>query len=231
MDENTVKGALTPKPRKKRARREVETAQFDAFVRRVLRAYGRRVAAGDVEALRSLVALAAEVDAVTRLAVAGLRARPYSYSWFEIADRLGISKQAAQQRFGDRTDRHALDTRLIEAGMGVTVAALVQVFADHHPGDPAASACPGCGYRYPDNGTVRRNDCPTMATVRPLLRSRRQEDTSAVARLSPVQFADLIGTTKPRPRGSAVRQAAYPALAPDLKKPTLFDLSGKDQLR
>src|SRR3954464_1137825 len=75
MSKNTVKPALTPK-RRNRSRRQVENTQFDAFVRRVLRAYPRRVAAGDVEALRSLSVLSTEVDAVTRLAVAGLRKPP-----------------------------------------------------------------------------------------------------------------------------------------------------------
>src|SRR3954453_5359779 len=102
MSKNTVKPALMPKPRK-RSRREVENASFDAFVRRILRAYARRVGSGDVEALRSRSLLSSEVDAVTRLAVAGLRQAPYSYSWSEIADRLGVSKQAAQMRYGDRT--------------------------------------------------------------------------------------------------------------------------------
>src|SRR5215213_10280854 len=119
MSKNTVRSALTPKPRPKRTRRPVETTEFDAFVRRILRAYARRVAAGDVEALRSLAQLSSEVDAVTRLAVAGLRTPPYSYSWSEIADRLGVSKQAAQQRYGERTDRGALDRRLLEAGLAV----------------------------------------------------------------------------------------------------------------
>ena len=186
MSKNTVKPALTPKPRK-RAKREVENAEFDAFVRRILRAYARRVAAGDVEALRSLSTLSTEVDAVCRLAVAGLRTSPYSYSWSEIADRLGVTKQAAQMRYGDRTDRGALDRRLLEAGIGVSVATLVQVFADHHPGNPAASVCPGCGYRYPDQVL----DCPTNAVVHPLLLRRCGEDRDAVASLSPVQFEDL----------------------------------------
>jgi hypothetical protein len=206
---------MTTRQPRKRAQRHVETGQFDAFARRILRAYARRVAAGDVEALASLVALSTEVDAVVRLAVAGLRAKPYSYSWQEIADRLGTTKQAAQQRYGDKADRHALDTRLLEAGIGVTVATLVQVFADHHPGSPTASRCPGCGFRYPDNVS----DCPTNATVRPLLRQRRGEDRDAVARLAPDQFADLIGTTKPRFTRAAVRQAA--SHAPDPNRPAL----------
>lgn len=215
---------MTAKPRpRKRAKRHTETAEFDAFARRILRAYSRRVAAGDVEALASLTALSAELDAVTRLAVAGLRAKPYSYSWDEIARRLGVSKQAAQQRYGDRPHGTVLDSRLREAGLNVSVATLVQVFADHHPGSPAPSRCPGCGFRYPDNVF----ECPTNATVRPLLWRRRGEDPAAVARLSPDQASDLH---KPKTRTRAtVRQAAH--TTPDPNRVTalpLFTLHGKD---
>jgi hypothetical protein len=219
MSKNTVKPTLTPKPRQ-RSRREVETPQFDAFVRRILQAYARRVATGDVEALRSLSQLSSEVDAVCRLAVAGLRQGPFSYSWSEIAGRLGVSKQAAQQRYGNPTERHALDRRLLEAGLGVSVATLVQVFADHHPGIPTASVCPGCGYRYPD-GT---SDCPTLATVRPLLLRRRGEDRDAVARLNPVQFEDLHHTT----RSKVTRAAKHTSTEPPTnghRPASLFDLA------
>jgi len=223
MSKNTVKPALTPKPRK-RSKRMVENTQFDAFVRRILRAYARRVASGDVEALRSLAMLSSEVDTVTRAAVQGLRTKPYSYSWSEIADRLGTSRQAAQMRYGDRTDRAAMDRRLLEAGIGLSVATLAQVFADHHPGSPAASVCPGCGYRYPDGVT----DCPTNATVRPLLYRRRGEDRDAVARLTPDQSADLHNRDITRLHRAAVRQAASPS-CPNRHAPTLFDhLDGKD---
>jgi hypothetical protein len=224
MSKNTVKPALTPKPRTKRSRREVENSEFDAFVRRILRAYARRVASGDIEALRSLAMLSSEVDAMTRLAVAGLKNGPYKYSWSEIADRLGVSRQAAQMRYGDKTDRGALDHRLLESGLSVTVATLAQVFADHHPGNPAASCCPGCGYRYPD-GVL---DCPTNATVRPLLLRRRGEDREAVAQLTADQFADLHSRVTARLQRAAVRQAAQPAPCPNRVTPTLFDLHGKD---
>jgi hypothetical protein len=211
--------------RGKRARRSVETNEFDAFARRILRAYARRVAAGDIEALSSLSTLAAELDAVTRLAVAGLHGRPYRYSWAEIADRLGTTRQAAQMRYGERSERDALDRRLLDAGLSVSVATLVQVFADHHPGNPAASRCPGCGFRYPDRVT----DCPTNATVRPLLCRRRGEDTTAIGRLSKDQFADLFDPkTARRNRAAAARQAAQPASSPD-RAPTLLDLiDGRD---
>ncbi len=80
-----------------RMRRVVETAEFAAFGSRVLRAAGRRVAAGDVDALPALAALSAEVDAAVTTAVTGLRAA--GYSWGEIAARLGVTRQAAHQRW------------------------------------------------------------------------------------------------------------------------------------
>ena len=220
MSKNTVKPAVTPKPRT-RSKRGVENPQFDAFVRRILAAYARRVAAGDVEALAALAGLSSDVDAMTRIAVAGLRTSPYSYSWSEIADRLGVSKQAAQQRYGDATERHALDRRLLESGMGVSVATLVQVFADHHPGIPAASVRPGCGYRYPEDGS---SDCPTNATVRLLLYRRRGEDPGAVARLDPVQFEDLHRVTRSKITRAAHRTSTEPQ-APGRRPVSLFDLT------
>lgn len=90
----TVKPALTPK----RPGRVVETREFAAFVRRIVRAYSRRVADGDVDALPELRALSAEIDAAIGKSVAGLRAA--GYSWADIATRLGTTRQAAQQRFG-----------------------------------------------------------------------------------------------------------------------------------
>ncbi|WBC13787.1 hypothetical protein O7600_22060 [Micromonospora sp. WMMA1998] len=93
----TVKASLTRIPRQKR-REVVENDAFAAFARRIIRAHGRRVAAGDVEALRDLVALSTNIDEAIGEAVIGLRA--FGYSWSEIGTRLGISKQAAQQRWG-----------------------------------------------------------------------------------------------------------------------------------
>ena len=95
---STVKHTLTPHlPRQKR-RDVVENDQFAAFAKRIIRAHGRRVADGDVEALRDLVALSAELDRAITDAVVGLR--QFGYSWAEIGQRLGISRQAAQQRWG-----------------------------------------------------------------------------------------------------------------------------------
>jgi hypothetical protein len=81
-----------------RGRRVVENDSYAAFLRRVLRAHGRRVATGDVEALADLVALAEDIDRAVGEAVRGLRGS--GYSWAEIASRLGVTRQAAQQRWG-----------------------------------------------------------------------------------------------------------------------------------
>jgi hypothetical protein len=82
----------------KRPRRQLENDEYSAFVRRILRAYVRRVGDGDVEALALIVGLAEEIDDAIAEAVKGLRA--YGYSWAEIGSRLGITRQAIQQRWG-----------------------------------------------------------------------------------------------------------------------------------
>ena len=69
------------------------------------RAYGRRIASGDVEALRHLLALADEIEHATDNAVEGLR--KVGYSWGEIASRLHITRQAAHQRWGARITNRA----------------------------------------------------------------------------------------------------------------------------
>jgi hypothetical protein len=92
--QDTVNRSLTSK----RARGLVENDEYAAFARRILRAYSRRVADGDVEALIAMTGLAQEIDAAIARAVTGLRA--VGYSWAEIGSRLGITRQAAQQRWG-----------------------------------------------------------------------------------------------------------------------------------
>jgi hypothetical protein len=91
---NGVKQPLTVK----RSRRLVENDEFAAFARRVLKACARRVADGDVEALTLMLGLSAELDTAIAQAVTGLR--QFRYSWAEIGSRLGVTRQAAQQRWG-----------------------------------------------------------------------------------------------------------------------------------
>jgi hypothetical protein len=92
--QNTVKNPLTPN----RAGRVTENDEYAAFARRILRAYARRVADGDIEALTLMLGLSAEIDTAISQAVTGLRG--FGYSWAEIGSRLGITRQAAQQRWG-----------------------------------------------------------------------------------------------------------------------------------
>ncbi|MGH3611158.1 MAG: hypothetical protein ACRDRK_00755 [Pseudonocardia sp.] len=88
-------------PRQPRRRRDVvENDDYAAFTRRILAAHGRRIAAGDIEGLADLAALSAQVDTAISTAVAGLR--HHGYSWADIGARLGTTRQAAQQRWGDR---------------------------------------------------------------------------------------------------------------------------------
>jgi DNA-directed RNA polymerase specialized sigma24 family protein len=83
----------------KRRYRAVENDEYAAFLRRVIAAYSRRVAAGDIEAITAMAHLADHLEDATRQAITGLRA--FGYSWADIALRLGITRQGAQQRWGD----------------------------------------------------------------------------------------------------------------------------------
>ena len=83
----------------KRRYRAVENDEYAAFLRRVIRAYSRRVADGDIEAITTMAHLADHLEDATRQAITGLRA--FGYSWADIALRLGITRQGAQQRWGD----------------------------------------------------------------------------------------------------------------------------------
>jgi transposase len=91
---SAVNRALTPKPRQ----RAIENDEYALFARRVLRAWARRVAAGDIDAITAMAAAVGELEDAMREAIAGLRRK--GYSWAEIAARLGVTRQAAQQRWG-----------------------------------------------------------------------------------------------------------------------------------
>ena len=99
---SNVKARLTPN----RRRRSVENDKYASFIRRVIRAHARRViraharrvAAGDIDALADMTGLATDLDDAISQAVTGLRQA--GYSWAEIASRLGVTRQAGQQRWG-----------------------------------------------------------------------------------------------------------------------------------
>ena len=85
---------------KRRLTREREIPEYAGMVRRVIRAHGRRVGDADPEDLEGLVEMREVVDEAISDAVRGLRAG--GCSWAQIARGLGTTRQAAQQRFGER---------------------------------------------------------------------------------------------------------------------------------
>lgn len=76
-------------------------AGYLAFVRRILRAASARVASADPEDLAELLALRGALDeAIDRAAVA---MHEQGRSWTEIGAALGVSRQAARQRWADNS--------------------------------------------------------------------------------------------------------------------------------
>ena len=65
---------------------------------RIIRAIGRTVADTDTNQLRQLMDIQTTLDITLRKTVHDLRA--YGFTWGEVGRDLGISRQAAQQRFG-----------------------------------------------------------------------------------------------------------------------------------
>lgn len=81
-----------------RQRREREIPDYAAFVRRSIRGHGRRVGDADPEDLVELLELREVVEEAIADAVAGQRAN--GFSWAQIARGLGVTRQAAQMRYG-----------------------------------------------------------------------------------------------------------------------------------
>lgn len=89
----------TPKPQPKRAKRERETPEYAAMVRRMLLAHGRRVADADPEDLAELVAMRDTLELAIAQAVTGMRAK-HGRSWADVARGLGTSRQYAAKAYG-----------------------------------------------------------------------------------------------------------------------------------
>lgn len=86
------------KPKRKRDM----VKEFRGFTRRIVRAYGRRVADKDIGALADLADLASHVDDAIREACNALHAA--GYSWTDIGVQLGVSRQAARQRWANKSE-------------------------------------------------------------------------------------------------------------------------------
>lgn len=80
--------------------RSIETPAYVEFAKRIIRGAGKRVANGDEWELGELISLRDEVEAAIAVAVTGLREQ--GHSWQYIADGLGVTRQSAHQRYGER---------------------------------------------------------------------------------------------------------------------------------
>jgi hypothetical protein len=97
LDVPGVKAALTPNA----ADHAGDTSDYIAFVRRILAALERRVAHADIHALAQLVELQNDLARHVEAAVAKLRHDDESpASWSDIGRAFGITRQAAQDRYG-----------------------------------------------------------------------------------------------------------------------------------
>ena len=81
----------------------IETTEYVAMMARMIRGLGRRVADGDPSDLADAVKLQKQLDDVLRDAVTQMREQ-HGYSWQQLADELGTSRQAVQQRYGARKE-------------------------------------------------------------------------------------------------------------------------------
>lgn len=78
----------------------VETQDFANMMGRMLRAWGQRVENADTYDLAELVEFGVSYQAeLTRVIRAGHERDPEGWSWTRIGDELGISRQAARQRW------------------------------------------------------------------------------------------------------------------------------------
>ena len=90
----------TSRPARQRYR---ETPEFTGMVTRGARALGQRVASGEVENLGQFARAQEALVLAKWQAIQGLR--DFGYSWAEIGDSLGITRQAAHKWHRDNAGR------------------------------------------------------------------------------------------------------------------------------
>lgn len=79
----------------------VETADYRGMMCRMLRAYTRRVGDKDIAELAGMAQFVTEAESALVATVHRLRSEDGgAYSWAQIGKALGITRQAAQKRFG-----------------------------------------------------------------------------------------------------------------------------------
>ena len=92
-----------------------EPKEYVDFVRRVIRAAGRRVSMTDPEDLAKLIAIRGELDSAIQAAVDGLRAD--GFTWKSIGEATGTTGQAANMKWGHpggAEDESAENVRYVE---------------------------------------------------------------------------------------------------------------------
>lgn len=92
-----------------RKRGPVETPEYIKAAQRFIRAAGRRVGDADDVDLAQLIELRDAVETAIAEAVTSQRAN-YGRSWQWVANGLGITRQAAQQKYGSAAASAALPT-------------------------------------------------------------------------------------------------------------------------
>lgn len=83
-------------------RRTIDTATYIRFTARVIAGAGRRAAGSDQEELYQLLRLREVVDEAIVEAVRGLRTS--GATWQDIADAIGVTRQAAFKRWHELVD-------------------------------------------------------------------------------------------------------------------------------
>lgn len=97
-------GMGATKTRRTDSEKRSGTDEYARFVKRCIRAIGRRVMAGDLPSVDSLVQLREireDVDARTAEVVHALRSEAGgAHSWAEIGEALGVTRAAAFKKYG-----------------------------------------------------------------------------------------------------------------------------------
>lgn len=84
----------------RRARRERDALEMIEFARRALRAAARHAGDGDEFELAEFASVCEEAEELKRTVIA--RQRSYGRSWAYIGGALGITRQSAQERYGEK---------------------------------------------------------------------------------------------------------------------------------
>lgn len=96
-------------------KREREAPEVGAMAQRVVRALVRRAGEGDGEALEQLLALEGQISDAIR--DAGAAMHRFGYTFTELGNIAGVSRQAARERFGTPVEvvDEAIDLAIGEA--------------------------------------------------------------------------------------------------------------------